>query len=447
MKKGIFFFLVFQIIILCSCSGRKVSEKREEKDEIAYSIFEKGRSFQAGNLVTMGNYAHSGYSYIPIQWIVLEEKDGALLLLSLYGIDVQAFYDEFYFREGEVPDVITWENCTVRAWLNNVFFEKAFFISEQECIKCSTIGTPANSMYGTSGGGDTQDFIFLLSEDETKKYLSSAEERKTKTVPSGDNGWWLRSPGELGDTISYVTKDGEIDMSGTVAWESSVAVRPAMWVDLESVQQYSEWLYDQGAENDGKQVDEKSYQQILHSLPEYKPMMESTGVSYKSLIEWELYDTYSTSILEGEAYREQLQILGDQWCKAEDSTCIREKRGNYCIFETSQNVNTIFMRYDQIWERPCDGNHYLPRNFLIKSIEGTNRISEIQLEGYVKDAIEKEKLAEILKEILGLLNSDTVLDLNELCGTYQGESFRLMINSDASLYSEELGDHYYVRFY
>lgn len=431
-------------------------------NEKIYSIFEKRKSFQEGDLVTFGNYAHSEYSYIPIQWVVLEEKNGALLLLSLYGISVEAFYDEYYFQEMEFPEEITWENSTVRAWLNDVFFQRAFYKSEQECIKNCTIYTQENSIYGTSGGENTKDYIFLLSEDEAKKYFCSDEERITKTVPAVDreynilekevspedyDGWWLRSPGESGDTISYVTTYGEIVMSGTVAWDPFIAVRPAMWVDLNSVQQYSNWLHDSQSWGDARYVDEISYQQILRSLPEYETSSEPIGLSYKTVKEMGLYDNCSSLLLEGKASMESMQLLGEQWCRAEENTCIREKRGNYSMYETSDTLNTIFMRYEYIWDLPCEKNHYTPRFFLIKSIDGTNQISEIKLEGYVKNNDEKVELVDIINDILKMMNANMEVSLNGLCGSYQEESFKLLISNDVSLYGEEMGEYYCVRFY
>lgn len=432
------------------------------QDEIAYSIFEKGKSFQVGDLVIMGNYAHGVNYYIPIQWLVLEEKNGAVLLLSLYGISVEEFYDEFYFENTDLPEVITWENSTVRAWLNEVFFQSAFYKSEQECIKSSMIDTQDNSIYGTSGGESTQDYLFLLSEDEVKRYLDSDEERKTQTVPamrpeygvpenevsSEDyNGWWLRSLGEYGDTISYVTTSGEVNMSGTTVWDSYIAVRPAMWVDLDSVRQYSEWLYGRKTVDDINRVDEGVYQQILHSLPEYKSSFESIGLSYKTVKELGLYDTYSSFVLVGEDAIKCVQMLGEQWCKADEGVGIREVRGNYSIFETSNTLNTIFMRDECIWELPSLKNQYIPRSFLLSTIDGTNQISEIEFTGYVKNMEEKEEMVGLINELLKLMNTGTEVSTKEPCGSYKLGSILLSISCVAGMYSEELGEYYNIRFY
>ena len=61
----------------------------------------------------------------PIEWIVLETDGKSAKLLSRYGLATKA-YDEHCFWP------VTWENCTLRAWLNNEFLNTAFTEEEQQ---------------------------------------------------------------------------------------------------------------------------------------------------------------------------------------------------------------------------------------------------------------------------------------------------------------------------
>ena len=50
----------------------------------------------------------------PIKWIVLEANENEALLISLYGLDCKE-----YDNHKDSND-ITWENCDLRKWLNDV---------------------------------------------------------------------------------------------------------------------------------------------------------------------------------------------------------------------------------------------------------------------------------------------------------------------------------------
>ena len=73
------------------------------------------------------------YQGEEIEWRVIDADDenGKVLLLSEYGLDAKPYNDEFSF-------VIKWEDCTLRKWLNEEFYEDAFTDEEQEKILLST---------------------------------------------------------------------------------------------------------------------------------------------------------------------------------------------------------------------------------------------------------------------------------------------------------------------
>ena len=97
--------------------------------------------------------------------------------------------------------------------------------------------------YGTEGGEDTEDRIFLLSLEEAEMYFEDDEDRrafpteyaiarnvwvreKTGTV------WWLRSPGSISNIAAEVGTDGAL--IGYYVNYSGFAVRPALRLIIEN---------------------------------------------------------------------------------------------------------------------------------------------------------------------------------------------------------------------
>ena len=68
---------------------------------------------------------YGSYQGEPVEWRVLDKKDGEILLLSEYGLDILPFDDS---GSGS----IIWENSSIRNWLNNEFYNSTFSKEEQE---------------------------------------------------------------------------------------------------------------------------------------------------------------------------------------------------------------------------------------------------------------------------------------------------------------------------
>ena len=187
----------------------------------------------------------------PIEWIVLDVQDGKALLLSRYGLDVMPYNTK--------REEITWENCTLRKWLNGSFLQTAFTEKEQSAILTTAVDNSEAQGYvgwrSISGGNNTQDKIFLLSCKEANQYLEvdytgqNTESRVRPTAYAVQRGawisndyktaegravgwWWLRSPGDNQGRAAGVNIDGAL--SSRNADEENACVRPAFWLDLES---------------------------------------------------------------------------------------------------------------------------------------------------------------------------------------------------------------------
>ena len=197
---------------------------------------------KSGNIVTFGRYEQDNKSSNgkkDIEWIVLANEGNRSLLISRYALDCRP-YNKGY------KDV-TWESCSLRSWLNSTFLNTAFSADEQKAILKTTVDnseSQGNSSWRTSGGYNTEDQIFLLSYAEAGKYLGSKSARACKSTSyakaegayinkSGNCWWWLRSPGDSQSYAAYVGTDGSLGSTDSVDIGSN-AIRPALWINLES---------------------------------------------------------------------------------------------------------------------------------------------------------------------------------------------------------------------
>ena len=128
---------------------------------------------------------------------------------------------------------VTWENSDIRHWLNNDFFAD-FSPQEQAIIIETNLVNSNNPTFGTSGGSNTWDRVFLMSIDEVISHFGDAGQgrstaRSTSDIWGQETTWWLRTPGNTARHVLWVSGYGHIALSGNPA-TSSIGVRPAMWV-------------------------------------------------------------------------------------------------------------------------------------------------------------------------------------------------------------------------
>ena len=195
-------------------------------------------AFQPGKIVQFGRYPQTteGNDDTMIKWQVLDRDGRNALLISRYGLDVQPYT----WPHAQV----TWEQCTLRIWLNDTFANRAFSQKEQQAILMTTVANGSDEGYWkTDGGNDTQDKIFLLSYRQAEQYfdvtINNDENMKSRMQPTdyalahgaGKLGWWLRSQGPERDTAARVYYVGALDYDFTGCEE---CVRPALWVNIDS---------------------------------------------------------------------------------------------------------------------------------------------------------------------------------------------------------------------
>ena len=200
--------------------------------------------WNVGCYVTFGTYPQTkaGTDKTAIEWQVLERSGDSALIISRYGLDYKPY------NIGQTG--ITWESCTLRSWLNNEFYNKAFTGAEQAQIQ-TTIVDNSKSRHDTTGGSNTEDKIFLLSYAETDGYFPGDSEKDCELTDYAleQGGWtlptdqerqglsrikqyWLRSPGYKQDSADTVSCDEDGCHYYFTSVSITEAVRPALWITI-----------------------------------------------------------------------------------------------------------------------------------------------------------------------------------------------------------------------
>lgn len=238
MKKKFCFGLAFLIVLGMCVSIWRCSKEEPAEDSISVPV-------EIGEHINFGSYQGE-----EIEWRVLDVKDGNALLLSEYGLDVQPFHET-------KEDDVAWEDCTLRQWLNDKFYESAFTDEEKEKIVLSTSeGFPEYNSRVPGGEytyreRETEDKVFLLSYTELCQYISydtvddvSDSKRlcyPTEYVKSNFDiplfedacGWWLCSVNRfVRCRPMVVTAYGHIEqeVGPTGVTSMQYAIRPAVWI-------------------------------------------------------------------------------------------------------------------------------------------------------------------------------------------------------------------------
>ena len=158
-------------------------------------------------------YQASGSEMTPIRWLVLDEDSSTLLLITKDCIDSLPY--------NETRANVSWENCTLRQWLNGEFLRTAFTAQEQEAISRN---------------------VFLLTLDEARKYMPSDSERKCSptsyavsrgayTNGEGLCAWWTSSPGKTRQQAAYFSSYGTVGSRPHYVDETIIGVRPVVRVN------------------------------------------------------------------------------------------------------------------------------------------------------------------------------------------------------------------------
>lgn len=209
------------------------------KDKI-YSSIDHFRNF-AGSISTKRSSQNIDrfqiISFGGYDWLVLDKIDDKVLLLSKNVL----FFMEYNSELAEV----TWENSSLRKYLNNEFYNK-FSENDKKNILETDVSYFYRSIYkNDTDKKTTKDNVFVLSFHEALRYFEGGNDliglyNGEQTIYNGNKwGWWLRDPGLIYEQskwdyskASRVNSDGEISnyLIGTDVNHSACGVRPAMYI-------------------------------------------------------------------------------------------------------------------------------------------------------------------------------------------------------------------------
>ena len=192
------------------------------------------------------------FEYAPMKWRVLKVTNGGQALLLADRIPDVCVYND-------VLADASWEQSHLRQWLNTTFLDRAFTSAEQSAIMVTAVENVPNYYFGTSSGPDTNDKVFVLSENEVfagknavsygfypGDELNDYARRFTTTLYAKCRGaWWSSSEGKLGNAFwgtrtngytmantTFVGDAGDIYNRGIVVTCDDIGVLPAINVDL-----------------------------------------------------------------------------------------------------------------------------------------------------------------------------------------------------------------------
>ncbi len=228
-----------------------------------------GKDVILGKTISMGTLEQDGNEENgpePVEWRVLEVKEGKALLISNSVLAFRKYHPH-------QMNHLQWENSEMRTWLNSEFLGTVFTDAESARIPATSLGTKdcvRSRFYPEefSHLRETSDRIFLIDRDDALIYFRDSEDRKadvTKTAEeellaavgpeereefdTGRTGWFLRYhpettdssfiPGTPGQVLEYMTPywvadvdcNGDIGMVGDAS--KTTGVRPALWVTLD----------------------------------------------------------------------------------------------------------------------------------------------------------------------------------------------------------------------
>jgi len=219
-------------VLLFSNPSRKLSVRDDKGDSITLA------DVKVGDTIYLGVFGFQTYSLTTedreklmnredFAWLVLDIQDGKALLISK---DIIARMP-YNYEDG----VASWEDSSVREWLNGDFYDSLPEGVSQRIVKTSITNDGYPS--GSNPGGKTTDKVFLLSVDEVNRYFTDNYKRiavlnfreilRDKT----DYTWWLRTTGSISGRAVCVDIDGTVLGTG-YSIDSFHGVRPAFWISI-----------------------------------------------------------------------------------------------------------------------------------------------------------------------------------------------------------------------
>lgn len=175
-------------------------------------------------------------TYAGESWLVLRRRDRKLLLICS-GPDEDSVFRNVQYNN--VREDVTWEDSSLREFLNNGALKEEFTELEQKALiemEYSPSGNPdygtgmpdkdAASANGSSGSAAVlKDKVRIFSMEDLKSY------KKVFKAPGVD--MWLATPGHDLSSAAYQSKSGTVMSYGDDVTDMNLSACPVIWVDLD----------------------------------------------------------------------------------------------------------------------------------------------------------------------------------------------------------------------
>ena len=220
-KKNFIYVFIFAVMwtgIGCSQDSKKSVENAAIGSEVNFGTW----------------YFEKDGTEKPIVWVVADKnmQDRTVLLVSKYIIENENMQ---YSNDVQLSN---WNNSQVREWLNGDFYNKAFTQEEKAHIKHEFISGGNNPKYDKVNSSIfSEDYVFILSIDEQKKFLKKRAKPTPYIKPKiktylGYSCYWLRTLGIDHNNVSSVNPTGRINYEGYFPINHG-GVRPALVYSLD----------------------------------------------------------------------------------------------------------------------------------------------------------------------------------------------------------------------
>ena len=212
---------------LLSDAAKESKEAAEllETDPSLHVLLHSADEYSVGGEIVIGSYGNA-----ILDWKIVNKHRTRLTLISNYAVTTAAYDDE--------APTATWENCSLRRWLNGAFLDEAFTQDERACL---TTGT-------------TSDLVALPDYESNiwrQAFKKNGFKVMVRIAEPGNNptGIWTLDGGQLSGTGDYIRH-----IDATTA--KGMAVRPVIVIDTAG----EGWQARLAAKADHRQQDESQKQ-------------------------------------------------------------------------------------------------------------------------------------------------------------------------------------------
>ena len=185
-------------------------EESSEPEEVSAELKATLAEAEVGNLVRFGTGSGEG-DPSPVEWIVLDKRDGELLLISHYCFGAYPFDVSRESGSGSFSE------SGLAKYLNGDFIDSVFNETERGYIL-----------------GDDGSKVSILSAAEAEEYLAPQSHRVARTEPGAKPvEWWLSDVTGSG-FAAYVFTDGSVRTKGYAFDYTECYFRPVILVSTDA---------------------------------------------------------------------------------------------------------------------------------------------------------------------------------------------------------------------